>query len=277
MRSTWEDPPGVRGVSFGFPTLTPVVKLLLIANVAAFVLQWVLLDVWFPRAFDFLDEVFRLDPEQWFQGFPFVPLWQLLSYGYLHAGPEHLLYNLLFLYFLGTMLEAEIGPRRFLVFYHVALVVAGFCQLVVGLSLGQSAPIVGASGGVLAIVCAMATLRPGLRLIFIIVPVTLRTLALIYLALELFRAITQIKGEFSNVASFAHLSGALYGYLAVRCSWIWRDHLADVRGWRERRAAGRRSSEEERVDELLAKIHREGIHALSRGERDFLKRVSQRK
>lgn len=277
MPAAWQDPPEARGVPFGMPGLTRIVKFLLIANIVEFVLQWVVLSGTFPRAFAFVQDSFALVPERWTSGFPLVPLWQLVSYGFLHGSPEHLLSNMLFLFFLGTMLEGEIGARRFLAFYLISIAVAGAAQLGIGLALGQTAPIVGASGGVLAIVCAMATLRPSQRLIFIIVPMTLRTMALIYLGLELFRAAMELKGQDSGVASFAHLSGALFGYLAVRRSWIWRDPLAEVEGWRERRSEAREASDEERLDALLTKINREGIHALSSAEKAFLKRVSQRK
>lgn len=274
MNSAWEEP-GASRAPYGMPSLTRAVKALLSANIVVFVLQFVLLDGWFPRAFAFVSDAFALNPAQWVGWVPFVPLWQLVSYGFLHGGPEHLLFNLLFLYFLGTMLEDELGARRFLLFYLAALAVAGACQLTLGLALGQAAPIVGASGGVLAIVCAMATLRPGLRMIFIIVPMTLRTMALIVLALDLFRAIAQLKGEASNVASFAHLSGALFGYLAVRQRWIWSDPLERVDAWRQRRATAQRGRDEERLDELLVKIKREGIQSLSSREKAFMRRVSK--
>ena len=277
MRATWQDPPGSHGPSFGMPPLTSVVKLLLASNIAVFVLQYVVLQGWFPRAFELLESACALNPQQWRDWFPLVPVWQLVTYGFLHSGVSHILYNLLFLYFMGTMLEQELGSRRVLVFYLVSVVLAGACQLGLGLVLGQLAPIVGASGGVLALVFALATLHPNLRVIFIIVPLTLRALALIYGAIELFGAIMQIKGETSNVASFAHLTGALFGYLAVRAGWIWRDPLAEVEDWRERRAEAQAASDEERLDTLLAKIARDGIHALSSSEKAFLKRVSQRK
>lgn len=276
MRASWQDPPGAPGLSFGMPTLTRVVKALLIANIGVFVLQWVVLDGWFPRAFAFLGDAFALNPLQWRDGFPLVPLWQLVSYGFLHGGVGHILTNLLFLYFMGTMLEQELGSRRMLVFYLVAVALAGACQLGLGLALGQVAPIVGASGGVLALVFALATLHPNLRVIFIIVPLTLRALALIYGAIELFGAIMQVKGEASSVASFAHLTGALFGYLAVRAGWIWRDPLAAAEDWRARRSEARAASDDERLDALLAKINRDGIRALSSGEKAFLKRVSRK-
>jgi membrane associated rhomboid family serine protease len=277
MRPAYEDPPEARGVPFAAPGLTPVVRALLIANAAVFVLQWVLLEGWFPRAFDFVRAAFALNPLQWLGAFPWLPAWQLVSYGFLHASPTHVLFNMLFLYFLGTMLEAEVGGRRFLVFYLVSVALAGACQLVLGLALGQAAPIVGASGGVLAVVFAMATLRPNMRVIFILVPLTLRTVALIHLGLDLFGALSQLKGHASDAASFAHLTGALVGFLAVRRGWIWLDPAAALAGWRARRGEEREASDAARLDALLSKINREGIHALSARERAFMTRVSRRR
>jgi membrane associated rhomboid family serine protease len=184
---------------------------------------------------------------------------------------------MLFLYFLGTMLEGELGARRFLVFYLGATALAGLFQLGFGLALGQTLPIVGASGGVLAIVCAMATLRPTMRVIFIIVPVTLRTVALIAIGLDLYGVILEFKGQADNVARFAHLFGGLFGYLAVKRAWIWRDPLEEVDRWRDRRREEQAVDDAQHLDDLLEKINREGIHTLSARERAFLKRVSQKK
>jgi len=273
MSSAWHEPDPGRASS-GMPGLTRAVRALLIANVAVFVLHWVLLSGWFQGAFDLVSDVFALNPRQWLT--PLVPLWQLVTYGFLHGSPTHILYNMLLLYFMGTQLESELGARRLLVFYLVALALAGLCQLVLGLALGQTAPIVGASGGVLALTCAMATLRPGLRMLFIIVPMTLRTFALIVVAIDVFGALAQLKGQDSNVASFAHLSGAFFGWMAVRRSWIFVDPLSRLESWREQRADVRRADDEQRLDELLVKIDREGIHSLSAAEKAFLKRASKR-
>ena len=64
MPTAWDDPPEARGVSFAPPSMTRVTKALLIANVAVFVLQWVLFDGWFQQ------------PD--FEGCPFVNV--LLEY-----------------------------------------------------------------------------------------------------------------------------------------------------------------------------------------------------
>jgi len=87
----------------------------------------------------------------------------------------------------------------------------------------------------------------------------------------------EMKGASGGVAHFAHLSGALFGYVAVKRGWVWRDPVQEVEGWRERRAEAQEQSDEQRLDELLVKIKREGIHALSAREREFLKRASSRR
>jgi membrane associated rhomboid family serine protease len=230
-----------------------------------------------PTAGDLWMRWLPITPQTWVEHFPLVPVWQLLTYGFLHGEPMHLLGNMLFLYFLGTMLEGEIGSRRFLAFSGVAVVLAGACQLFLGLALQQYGIVLGASGAVLAIVCAVATMHPQARVIFIIVPLTLKTLALLYVGLDLFYVLYGLSSHGSDgVARFAHLAGAGFGYAAVRRGWIWRDPLREVEGWRERKREEQESTDEERLDALLAKISRDGIHSLSTRERAFLKRVSQR-
>ena len=59
--------------------------------------------------------------------------WQLLTYGFLHGGFTHLLFNMLALYMFGAPLELTWGPRRFLVYYLICVVGAGLCQLAVQL------------------------------------------------------------------------------------------------------------------------------------------------
>src|SRR5689334_2496037 len=51
--------------------------------------------------------------------------WQLLTYGFLHGGLTHLLFNMLGVYMFGGALEQVVGPRRYLAYYLVCVVAAG--------------------------------------------------------------------------------------------------------------------------------------------------------
>jgi hypothetical protein len=120
-------------------------------------------------------------------------------------------------------------------------------------------------------------MRPATRVILLVFPMTLRTLALIIVAIDVYNLIQQMQGGGSNVASIAHLTGAVMGYAAVKTGWIWRDPIALLSAARARRAGESEAQSRERLDLLLAKIAREGIGSLSGREKAFLKRMSKRR
>lgn len=289
MRSQYQDPPesgGPQGMPrLAWPRLTPAVRWLLWANVGVFLFFWFLAQV---LKLGFAHAVclgggapgfapgLALSPASWREWAPLLPVWQLVTYGFLHSmvEPWHVLGNMLMLYFFGTMLEGIVGSRRFLAVYFAAMVLGGALQLVVGLAMGSTAPTLGASGAVLAVVVAMAVLRPGATVFLLFFPITLKVLALVLVGLDLFALLGGTQG---STAVVVHLTGAAFGFLAVRLGWIWRD---PVQGWQDRRRDRQQELEvddERRLDELLERIHREGMSKLTRRERDFLRRVSDRR
>ncbi len=76
--------------------------------------------------------------------------WRIVTAGFLHAGLLHLAFNMYFLYFLGTMLEPEIGKLRFAVIYFVSLIGGSFGALLIS----PDAVTVGASGAVFGLMGA---------------------------------------------------------------------------------------------------------------------------
>ncbi len=76
--------------------------------------------------------------------------WRIVSSGFLHAGIIHILLNMVFLWFLGTMLEPAIGKLRFGIIYVVSLVGGSFGALL----LTPNSSTVGASGAVFGLMGA---------------------------------------------------------------------------------------------------------------------------
>jgi membrane associated rhomboid family serine protease len=70
--------------------------------------------------------------------------WRVVTSGFLHAGPLHLLLNMFALYILGSLLEPAVGTARFIGIYVVSLL-AGSCG---ALLLDPNELTVGASGAV---------------------------------------------------------------------------------------------------------------------------------
>ncbi len=280
--ATYEDDPAVGRPQFSMPRMTRVVKLLMIVNAIVFaaeVLFYLRDDAGAPRLLQALSWI-GLDPDRWHNSFPLVPAWQLLSYGLLHdvSQPTHILYNMLFLYFFGTMLEERLGGRRFLLTYVVSQIVGGLFFLApVLFGMQTHMPAIGASGAVFGVMVALATLYPRQTMYLIIVPIQLKWLAIFFVGLEAYMALIGFKAGSDGVAHLVHLGGAAYGFLAVRSGLIEKDPVEMLERRRAVAKVERAADDEARMDRLLDKIHKEGMGSLTRTEKDFLKRMSSRR
>ncbi|TNJ35777.1 rhomboid family intramembrane serine protease [Arenimonas terrae] len=144
-------------------------------------------------------------------------LMTLVSALFIHLGPIHLVGNLLFLFIFGLPAERSLGPWRFLLLF---LAGGALANLAAALLMGTPArAIIGASGGVSAVIGAYLALFPrarlgvvvplGLWLEFIKVPAAL--LIGLWAALQL--AFTFVGPSFGAVAWWAHLAGFVVGFV----------------------------------------------------------------
>ncbi|MBS1218281.1 MAG: rhomboid family intrarane serine protease [Proteobacteria bacterium] len=189
--------------------MPPVTRLLLIANVAVFLLQFVfgdLLIVWFA--------LWPFNTPAEF-GAGFLP-WQVLTYGFLHGGLVHIGFNMLALYMFGGQIEQVFGSRRFLIYYLGCVFSAALAQLAMSaLSGSPPFPTVGASGGVFGLLLAYGLFFPRrtVMLLFPPIPMPAWLFVTLYGLLELYLGVT---GTAAGIAHFAHLGGMLGGYLLIR-------------------------------------------------------------
>lgn len=290
-KEAWQDPgdepaPAPIAVQFALPRFTPAVKRLMIANVALWFVGFLVF--FFGRMSDHRDAYERvfghvmLEPNDWSTFFAGLPVWQLVTYGFLHSSLDvgHVLMNMLTLYFFGTMLESAVGTRRFTLTYFGAMVAGALLFLAPALAFGGvwSRPVLGASGACLGIMVAAAALRPRATVYFLFVPLTLRTLALIIVGMDVFQLLVNVAMNASDgVAHLVHLGGAAYGFVAVRTGLIALDPVQYLERRRAVAEVERAASDEQRMDQLLEKIHREGMTSLTSGEREFLKRMSAKR
>jgi membrane associated rhomboid family serine protease len=183
--------------------MAPVTQTLLIANIAAYLLQ--------SMAGDVLFDYFALWPLE--SGF--LP-WQVVTYSFLHGSTMHLVFNMLALYMFGSDIERVFGQRRMLAYYFVCVVTAAVAQLgVAALTHSPPYPTVGASGGVFGLLLAFGMYFPRrtLMLIFPPVPMPAWLFVTLYGAIELFLGVT---GTQQGVAHFAHLGGMLGGFMMIQ-------------------------------------------------------------
>lgn len=272
-----DDAPGPMP-QFAFPRLTSAVKTLLIMLAAIQLVMFALYMQSTPTYLRIL-QVLWLDPSAWSESFPLVPVWQLATYGLLHdvQGLGHLLGNLMILYFMGTMLEEELGRRRFLWTYAGAQLAGALLYLVAAWLGMPSGAALGASGACYGVMIAAATLFPERRVYLLIFPIKLRWLAIGILVLTLYAALVQMKGVQDGTAHLIHLGGIAYGFLAVRTGLVRKDPVEILERRRAVAQVERATSDAQHVDQLLEKIARQGIGSLSKSEREFLKKASSRK
>lgn len=207
------------------PRLPPVTKALLIANAVVFVLQLIVpAPLLAPLQLRPFVAAAPLDPLV-----SFMP-WQLVTHAFMHADPLHIALNMLAVFMFGTQLEVHYGARRYLQLYAISVLGAGLCQLAVSsLVLAQGGPFyttLGASGGVFGLLVAYGMTFPNQRVSLVLPPVTMkaRTMVIVFIVVQLALA---VGGAESNEAHFAHLGGALFGWLVVR---TWRGQPPFGRG-----------------------------------------------
>jgi len=154
-----------------------------------------------------------------------LPAWETIFTGmFLHASIIHIGGNMIFLWIFGNNVENAVGPVKYLGFYLVGGVVA--LALQVAVSPGSTAPTVGASGAIAAVLGGYIVLYPRARvitLVFIILIVTVIELpAWVMLGVWFIEQAAFAAAGLTSpstgggVAYFAHVGGFAFGLLAVR-------------------------------------------------------------
>jgi len=140
---------------------------------------------------------------------------------FMHGGFLHIAGNMLFLWIFGNNIEDSMSRWRFVLFYLLGGAVANFAQIAVGPS--STAPGIGASGAIAAVLGGYALLYPRARVITAVILIFFITLldlpALLVLggwfALQLLdAAINSPLG--GGVAYFAHIGGFVFGLLLIK-------------------------------------------------------------
>lgn len=209
-------------------------------------------------------------------------VWRFVTYQFMHADFFHVLFNMIGLYFFGPMLERWWGSKRFLAFYLLCgisgAVVATVLGLIPGLNiLPTMAPLVGASGSIFGILVGCAVLYPNQRvqLLFPPIPMSMRTMAMVFLGIA---AVSVIAGSANAGGEAAHLGGALLGFLLVKNPGTlnWADRFSPsaiqsgINEGRYEKKVKKEADLEAEVDRILAKVQQQGLQSLSKKEKKTL-------
>ena len=184
--------------------LTPVVRNLIIINVIVFIFQTISDDV--------LTQYLALYNQE--SGY-FKP-YQLFTYMFAHGSFSHIFFNMLSLAFMGPILEAFWGQKKFLLYYLITGIGAGLFNFIVEMFIGSGPGVmVGASGAIYGLLMAFGMIFPNMEVMLLIPPIPIKAKYLVFLL----GGLTFLMDRSGQVAHFAHLGGVVVGFIVIKA---WR-------------------------------------------------------
>jgi membrane associated rhomboid family serine protease len=205
--------------------LPPVTRALLIANVVVFLLEQI------PSLQPLLLAYGALWPighaqlvqypngEVMASGFHF---WQVITYSFLHGSWSHIFFNMFALWMFGGPIEHLLGAKHYTFYYFFCAVTAAIAHMLVAQYFTHGFyPTLGASGAIFGLLVAFGVMYPRLKMFLIFLPIPMPAWVFVigYILLELFFGVS---GYESGVAHFAHLGGAVGGFVLLQ---YWRGKL----------------------------------------------------
>ncbi|HEY1937297.1 MAG TPA: rhomboid family intramembrane serine protease [Candidatus Angelobacter sp.] len=205
-----------RSVTLSFPPFTRAIKILIAINAGVYLLSLILVALGQVTLANLIFPPLALRAHDVVHGH----IYQLLTYGFLHAGFFHLFFNMLMLWMFGSMLETSWGSRRFMEFFLFGVIGAGIGTVALAYTLGHIVNLspmtgtVGSSGGIFAIYMAVAMMFGDQEVYMFPFPVSIRLKYMV--GILAFIALVGALGDAGGTANVAHLSGLLFGYLYVK-------------------------------------------------------------
>lgn len=285
---TYQDSYGRGHMGRALPGLTPGVKVLMLVNLAGFVLNN-LLTVGRFRVF------LGLSWDGMWDGYG-LGLLRVVSYQFIHSlSLGHIVWNMIWLYLFGTMIEGRgagafgggagtVGRAGLVRLYLASGIVGGLLYVTMSAAFSgdYSTPVIGASGAVYGIMMFAACVDPRRPINLILFTTELRYLVGFCIFVGLYYSYLGLSqgGSGDGVAHSAHLGGALGGYLCFKFGLVQGGADTGLLGWWRRKSskweAGAEQGRQETLDKILEKINDKGMSALSSAERRFLEKVSKR-
>ena len=246
------------------PSLFPdAIKILVSLNFGIFVLQTI------SGTENLLFQLFGLVPKLvWSQQM----IWQPFTYLFFHGGVWHVLMNMFVLWMFGSELERLWGKNHFLKYYFLTGVGSGIVTMLFGLN--STVAVVGASGAVYGVLLAYGLTYPN-RTIYLYGIIPIKSIWFV-IGIGIIAFFSSFD-DGSQISHLTHLSGMAIGYFMLKRSNRWKDLWFRIRKktvefqiQQEERKTSKRQRIERDLNQILDKIHRDGLENLTSEEQERL-------
>ena len=267
-----------------------IVERIIILNVVIFILTYLINTLSFLFQIDgnIVMTWFSLQPD--FELLLYKP-WTIISYGFLHAGFFHIVFNMMVLYYFGNLFLDFFNSKQFLTYLFLGIISGGLIYMtsynfLPGLQT-QNSLLVGTSAGVMAVVIGIASHIPQYSLRFRFIG----NIKLLYIAVALI-VLDVVQIPAGNAGGhLAHLGGSLIGFLLTTylaqgnnfISWFERIFSKDKKQplktvykntqkskQKSNQKKESKSDQQVKIDSILDKISKSGYDTLSKEEKDYL-------
>ena len=215
-----------------------------------------------------------------------LKFWTILTYMFAHRDFFHLLFNMLWMYWMGQIFMDFLNKRQFIFIYFsggllgALLYVLAYSTIPVFENNALNSILLGSSASVMAIVIATATLVPDFTIrLMLFGTVRLKYLALAYFVLDIIGM-----GGANPGGSIAHIGGAIMGFIFIKQLQNGND-LSKILTKRSKLKVVKRTgttttknnlTDQDAIDSILDKISQTGYESLSKIEKEQLFKASKK-
>ena len=273
--------------------LLNIAEKIILLNVIIFIIPFFIKTFFFLFNLESFDLIYWLKLSPDILTFIFTP-WTIITYGFIHGGISHILWNMILLYFSSRFFLNLFSAEKFLNTYFLGIILGGIIFLfsfsIFPVFKNSYANLIGSSAGVMSVLIFVCTYSPDQEIRIIFFNLKLKYLGIALVLIDIIQIPSGNAG-----GNLAHLGGSLFGFIyanqlkkgndiglffekflfsfynffkkPVRLKTVHKNKITNQTS----------IDKQKRVDDILDKISNSGYDSLSKEEKDFLFKIGKEK
>ena len=273
--------------------LLNIAEKIILLNVIIFIIPFVIKTFFFLFNMESFDLIYWLKLSPDILTFIFTP-WTIITYGFIHGGISHILWNMILLYFSSRFFLNLFSAEKFLNTYFLGIILGGIIFLfsfsIFPVFKNSYANLIGSSAGVMSVLIFVCTYSPDQEIRIIFFNLKLKYLGIALVLIDIIQIPSGNAG-----GNLAHLGGSLFGFIYANqlkngndIGLFFEKFLfsfykffkkpVKLKTVHKNKNPNQTSiDKQKRVDDILDKISNSGYDSLSKEEKDFLFKIGKDK